>query len=307
MPVPLPKIEHIYQYHLDSTRWERFSPRDDDIVIATSFKSGTTWMQMIVAQLIFLDGEAHSLFEVSPWIDTVADSLDEVMNILEAQKHRRFIKTHLPLNGLPYHPQVKYIVVARDARDVCMSLWNHYRHFTPEWIDFMNSKPSPNNQVFPPCPDDIREFWRLWMTRGWFEWESEGYPFWTNLQHTQTWWNFRHLPNIFFVHFNDLLHDLAGEMRRISGYLGIDVAEDRWPLIVEAATFRSMKQRAEQLLPGLEGAVKGGAQTFFNKGTSGRWRGVLTESDLELYKAAVARELTPDCAHWLEHGRLGGL
>jgi hypothetical protein len=28
----------------------------------------------------------------------------------------------------------------------------------------------------PFCPDDIREFWQLWITRGWFEWENEGYP-----------------------------------------------------------------------------------------------------------------------------------
>ena len=46
-------------------------------------------------------------------------------------------------------------------------------------------------------------------------------------------------------------------------------------------------------------------QTFINKGTNGHWRDILTADDLKLYEAAMARELTPDCAHWLQHGRLG--
>ena len=41
---------------------------------------------------------------------------------LENQTHRRFIKTHLPLDGIVYHPQIKYIVVGRDPRDVVSRL-----------------------------------------------------------------------------------------------------------------------------------------------------------------------------------------
>ena len=52
----LPRVEHIYQNHfLDSTRWDHLRPRDDDIVVATPYKSGTTWMQSIVLHLIFQD------------------------------------------------------------------------------------------------------------------------------------------------------------------------------------------------------------------------------------------------------------
>jgi len=300
----VPRIEHIYQSHqLNSTHWERFVARDDDIVDATSVKSGTTWMQNIVRHLIFPDPETRPGLEVSPWIDSAVTRINEAVTMLEAQQHRRFVKTHLPLDGLPYYAQVKYIVVTRDARDVFMSLWNHYRNFTPEWIERLNRIPAHVDRPFPPCPDDIHNFWREWMTRGWFEWESEGYPWWSNLRHTQTWWNFRHLPNILFVHFNDLLTNPADEIRRVVEYLNIDLPDERLPLIVDAVSFSSMKQNGEQII-GTMSATKGGAHTFFNSGTNGRWRGVLTDDDLELYEAAVARELTPDCAHWLEHGRL---
>ncbi len=72
--------------------------------------------------------------------------------------------------------------------------------------------------------------------------------------------------------------------------------------IADAVTFHNVKRRAEELLPDIEQAFTGGAQTFIHKGTNGRWQGVLTEDDLALYEAAVARELTPDCARWLEDG-----
>jgi len=47
---------------------------------------------------------------------------------------------------------------------------------------------------------------------------------------------------------------------------------------------------------------KGGAQTFINKGTNGRWRELLNEADLALYEATMARTLSPDCARRLEQG-----
>ncbi|HEX6269321.1 MAG TPA: sulfotransferase domain-containing protein [Anaerolineales bacterium] len=300
-----PQVRHTYlNHHLDSTRWECYTPRDNDIIIATSVKSGTTWMQAIVSHLIFQDLQTRSLIELSPWVDTRLWPITkvELAKVLNALEHRRFLKSHLPLDGLPFYPTVKYILVGRDARDVFMSLWNHYRNYTPEFYERANQPLGANEQPFPRCPQDVREFWRQWMTRGWFEWESEGYPFWSNLRHTQTWWDFRHLPNILFVHYNDLLKDLKGEIRRVARYLEIDVSEDLLTGIADALTLRSMKRQAEQLVPDHEVTFSAGAHVFVNKGGTGRWRAVLNEEDLKLYEAAVARELSPDCAGWLEHG-----
>ena len=49
-------------------------------------------------------------------------------------------------------------------------------------------------------------------------------------------------------------------------------------------------------------AFEGGAERFFFKGEGGRWRNVLTDSDLELYEKA-ASTLVPDLRRWLEGGR----
>lgn len=305
MSAQLPEVVHIYQNHtLDTTRWERYRPRVDDIVIATPYKSGTTWMQMIVMHLIFQDLQTRPVWEYSHWLDARFAPLDEVIDKLEQQEYRRFIKTHLPLDGLPYYSQLRYIVVGRDARDVFMSLWNHHSNFTKELHSFINTLPNRVGHPFPRCPEDIRDFWHQWMTVGWFDWESEGYPFWSNLRHVQTWWNFKHLPNILLVHFSDLLNNLEGEIQRIADFLDIKVSSEILSGIAHTVTFENAKQRAEQLLPNAHQTWIGGAQTFINKGTNGRWRSVLTDEDLKLYADAAARELTPDCQIWLENGRL---
>src|SRR5262245_30965419 len=119
MPESLPQLVHLYQnHHLDSTRWDHYKPRDDDIIISTSYKSGTTWTQEIVLRLLYQGPDAPYLSQVSFWVEARWEPLDEIIKGLEEQKQRRFIKTHLPLDGLPYYSHVKYIVVGRDPRDV---------------------------------------------------------------------------------------------------------------------------------------------------------------------------------------------
>ncbi len=148
----------------------------------------------------------------------------------------------------------------------------------------------------------MHAFWADWITRGYFPWESEGYPYWSNLRHTQTWWDYRHLPNILFVHFNHLLADLPAEIRRVASFLDIDVTDDSVARIAHETTFSTVRRKANTSIPGMEKGFKGGAQTFFHKGTNGRWRNALSSSELALYEDAAQRELTPACRRWLELG-----
>jgi len=302
-----PSVKHTYlNHHLDSTKWESYQPRQDDIVIATYLKSGTTWMQTIVSHLIFQDFHIRPLTEVSPWIDTRLWPIakEDLAELLKGMNHRRFLKSHLPMDGLPFYPEVKYIVVGRDLRDVFVSLWNHYRNYTPDFYLRANRPLLPDERPLPHCPEESSQFWQWWMTRGWFEWESDGYPFWSSLHHTRTWWDFRDFPNIFLVHYNDLLRDLVGEIRRVARYLDIEASDDLIAKIAEATTFDTMKGQADLLVPNHEVTFKSGADVFVNKGTTGRWRNVLEDEDLALYQATIDRKLPPDCASWLEKGRL---
>jgi len=299
-----PLRTRVYQnHHFDSTRWDYFATRPDDIVIATSYKAGTTWTQSIVGHLIFQAELPAPLSEISPWLDMRLFPLELVLNGLAAQTHRRFIKTHLPLDGLPWDPQRKFLYVARDGRDVFLSLWNHHANFTEEALQTFNSIPGRVGDELPRPPADLHELWRHWISRGWFDWEADGWPFWSHLYSVQSWWDFRHVPNILLVHFADLLEDTEREARRIARFLEIEVPEPRWPDLVERVSFTAMHKQGELYAPGGGQFWKGGAGTFLHKGTNGRWRGVLTAEELAQYDAACARALTPECRAWLEQGR----
>ena len=83
-------------------------------------------MQMICALLIFQTPELpDSLGHLSPWLDNVAIPLGFQYGQLAEQQHRRFIKTHTPLDGIPLHPEVTYIVTARHPLDTFVSLCRH--------------------------------------------------------------------------------------------------------------------------------------------------------------------------------------
>ena len=243
----MPTLNHTYQNHtLDSTRWQRFTPREDDIVIATPYKSGTTWTQEIVLHLVFLGRELPYRSEVSPWLDCRFSPLEEVLSTLEDQQHRRFIKTHLALDGLVFFPQIKYVVVGRDPRDIFMSLWNHHSSFTPDTYAFINGLPERNGGPLPRCPADIHDFWSTWINRGWFAWEQEGYPYWGNMHHLQSWFDYRHLDNILLVHFADLLANTPQEIRRIADFLTVPATDEQIAAIAQQTSLTAMRTRSEQ-------------------------------------------------------------
>jgi aryl sulfotransferase len=302
-----PERTRIYQnHHLDSTRWQSVSLRSGDIVISTAYKAGTTFTQTIVGNLIFWDGERPEvLLSASPWIEMRRVPATEMAAKLDAQTHRRFLKSHVGLDGIPYREDLRYLYVARDPRDVFMSLWNHYRNHPPEFIEMLNGLPDRVGDPLPPCPDDLRALWRGWITRGWFEWESDGYPYWSLLHHARTWWEHRQLPNILCLHYADLLRDLQGEVRRIAAFLEMDLPDEALREVAEACRFENAKKDADRITGDMSWGFKGGNQTFFYKGTNGRWRKALAEDDLALYRIAM-QKLPPDLAHWLEQGGPAG-
>ncbi len=107
----------------DNTRWDALELRPGDIIITTPSKCGMTWMQRLVSLLVF-DGPdlPGPLSTVSPWFDQTIRPVQEVAAVLEAQRHRRFIKTHTPLDGLVLDDRVTYICVGRDPRDAAVSM-----------------------------------------------------------------------------------------------------------------------------------------------------------------------------------------
>ncbi len=105
-----------------------------------------------------------------------------------------------------------------------------------------------------------------------------------------------------FVHYNDMKADLDAQMRRVAEFLGVEVDERRWPVLVERCTFASMKQRGDEIAD-FEAHFVGGADTFLYKGTNGRWRDVLTADELARFDRRSEELLPPAAIAWTISGQ----
>lgn len=289
------KTRELHNHHFDSTVWNDFTFRDDDIVIATYAKSGTTWLQQIVSQLIFDGQEGLPVAQMSPWLDLRVPPKDIKLPEVDRQTHRRFVKTHLPVDALVFSPDARYLYIGRDGRDVVWSLYNHHANANQAWYAALNDTPGRVGPPIGPPPDSVRRYFHDWLDR-------DGFPFWSFWDNVRSWWDIRDLPNVMLVHFARLKADMAGEIRRIAAFLDIAIDEARWDAIVEHCGFDYMKANAAASVP-LGGAFwDGGAETFLHKGTNGRWHDVLSAEEVAAYDRKALAELGPDCAGWLRTG-----
>ena len=291
------KTRELRSHHFDSTIWNDFVFRDDDIVISTYAKSGTTWMQQIVSQLLFSAEEGLEVAEMSPWMDLRVPPKEVKLPAVEAQTHRRFIKSHLPVDALVFSERAKYIYIGRDGRDVVWSLYNHHLNANTAWYDALNkTQGRVGPEIEPPC-SSISQYFDDWL-------DQDGFPFWSLWDNARTWWAIRDLPNVHMVHFANLKSDMPGEIRRIAEFIGTSIEESKWDKILKHCSFDYMKANATKSVP-LGGAFwEGGAETFIHKGTNGRWRDVLSAEQTMNYEQRAESELGPDCAHWFATGEL---
>lgn len=291
------KTREFQNHHFDSTIWNDFKFRDDDIVIGTYAKAGTTWTQQIVAQLLFDGAEGLETAEMSPWVDLRVPPKQVKLPEIEAQTHRRFLKTHLPVDALVFSPKARYIYIARDGRDVVWSMYNHHANANETWYEALNETPGLVGPPIEPPPDSVTQYFNDWLAR-------DGHPFWPFWENVRSWWAIRDLPNVHLLHFNQLKYDMPGEIRNIARFLDIPIKEDRWNDILLHCSFDYMKANATRSVP-LGGVFwDGGAETFIHKGVNGRWKDLLTKEENEYYEARAVEELGEECAKWLKTGQI---
>ena len=275
----------------DSARWLDFPFRDGDLVISTRSKSGTTWMQQICLSLVLGTPELpDSISRLSPWVDWLVLPYDEVLERLESQSHRRVMKTHTPLEGIVLDPRATYLVVGRHPLDMAVSLYHQASNLDRERIQELTGTPPP-----PPLAP-LRQWLLDWVERDSNPRESlDSLP--GVMWHLTDAWNRRCEPNVHLVHYADLLSNLTGQMRRIAEILEISVDEAGWPPLVQAATFDSMRARA-QSVPVNEGVLKNPA-SFYRHGTSGDGAELLSDEELATYERRAAELAAPDLLNWL--------
>jgi aryl sulfotransferase len=296
----------------DSGRWDGFVFRPDDILISTPPKCGTTWTQMMCALLIFQTPTFDAPLDVlSPWVDMLTRDRESIVAELDAQQHRRFIKSHTPLDGLPFDERVTYICVSRDPRDVALSWDNHVGNM--DLMAFLSARQAAVGlddmaemlAKGPPARPDA-EIERFWA------WVDDDTPMTesmpslrTTLHHLATFWEKRNEPNVLLLRYEDMQEDLGRGMRQLGQALGVEVPAERWPALVEAATFERMRDRADQMAPEVRTALWQDNRRFFNRGTSGQWRSLLDDQEGRARYRERASSLAPaELLGWVHGGAL---
>ncbi|KAH7972735.1 sulfotransferase 1 family member D1 [Rhipicephalus sanguineus] len=108
-----------------------YSPRPDDVFVVSCPMCGTTWTPYLILSIL-TDGEPPTNFDdfmlSSPYM--------EMMFAEAAEKMPRpgLLKTHLPFEKHPYSQQAKYIYVARNPDDVCVSYYYFLKSMTSKRV-----------------------------------------------------------------------------------------------------------------------------------------------------------------------------
>jgi hypothetical protein len=109
----------------------------------------------------------------------------------------------------------------------------------------------------------------------------------------------RHGGNVVLLHYRALADDLAEQMRSLATRLAIDVAPGRWPELVEAASFASMRADADRTAPERLGVLID-RRAFFRSGRPGEGAAALTPEVLARYHDRMDELADPPLRAWLE-------
>ncbi|GAB3249201.1 sulfotransferase domain-containing protein [Kineosporia babensis] len=277
----------------DNARWQSVTLRPDDVIVAAPMKSGTTWVQSICAMLLFrATGFDAPLSRLSPWIDMKDTPIEDVVARLEAQAHRRILKSHTPLDGLPTAEGVKTVFVARHPLDSALS-WYHHLH-NMDSPAMMTSLGFPPEISLYPTTDD-----RTWL-REWVMADSapagESQSMNAYLDHARIAWEQRDRDDLVLLHYADLSADLEGQMRALAERLGAQVPDELWAELLEAASFKQMSARPEVWTPTQPFHDRA---AFFREGRSGGGAALLEPEVLEAYRERAAQVLPAELNTWL--------
>jgi aryl sulfotransferase len=266
----------------DSGRWSLYDPRPGDVLVCSPPKSGTTWLLSICAHLRHQSsGLPKPLSELSLWLDDRDLAASEVKDFLARDTGPRILKTHSPLDTIAWADEAIYLHICRDPRDVFFSRSNFYRQHAsyanrPEvggsvdrqFQDWLNDETGLN---LPMITEQVRSF-------------AE-----------------QPLPNVHFLHFNQLLDNPEKHIRRIAGWLGQELDATTLANVTQAVSFEAMRDRAGDYCPD-PGAFED-PSSFFSRGVSGQWRDVLSQASLDAFDARLRQLLEPRLARWLVEGR----
>lgn len=291
----------------DNARWDSIQLRSGDVIVATPSKCGTTWMQTIVTMLLLDRIEiGRPLGLVAPWVEMQTRPLEEIVALLEAQEHRRCMKTHTALDGVPWRDDVTYLIVVRHPLDAALSDRDHRQNMDGQRTLALRSEAVGTDDLADRTPvaepEDARAFLRGWI-------DGAAAPAGTGTadladfaNSVRTYWAARTRANVHLFHYSDLLSDRDRQMRRVAAAISVPVDEERWPGFVDAAGFDAMRSRASDLAPEAHLGLWRSDEDFFRVGRAQAWVDLLPPDEVARFERRLDDLVGAEAALWVRHG-----
>nr|XP_046258803.1 amine sulfotransferase-like [Scatophagus argus] len=242
--------------------------RPTDIFLVTYPKSGTVWMQQILAQIM----EAVHPEWAQNGTNRVQVPCLEIRIADDPFRERpdpRIFRSHLPPDMLPLgvkEKQIKVVYVWRNPKDVLVSLY----YFAHSW-------------VFLETPQSFEDFFQRFLDGNtymgsWFD-------------HVKEYYAARDQLNIHFVQYENMLKDLRGEVVKICAFLGKDLTDEAIDHVVEMSTFKNMKTNPKANYKDLVEGIQYKTNTM-RKGVAGDWKNLFTVAQNERFDKVFKEKMS---------------
>ncbi|KAJ0098736.1 hypothetical protein Patl1_21619 [Pistacia atlantica] len=237
-----------------------FEARDDDILLASSMKTGTTWLKALIPSIINHNpgGEEEQedpLLRKHP---------NELMPSFEVQLFKenpnpdlsgmvspRLFRTHMPYTMLPESVKnsgCKIVYITRDPKDTIVSLWH-----------FSNSVHS-----YGPFHDRVLEYWK----------ESQKRP-----------------GKILFLKYEEMKQDTKGQVQKLASFLGKPfVNEEDLNKVLWRCNLDRLKN-LEVNKTGVDPWLGIMYKSYFRLGSVGDWKNSLSQEMKERLDEVTCKKL----------------
>ena len=228
--------------------------RSDDVWIVTYPKAGTTWTQQIVRLLRSTSkaDKEKKIDDAVPWIEALPDNFGVNYEEVKTDPRPRAFKSHMPYEmmpcGAPHTTPCKYIYIARNPKDVAVSLYFHTRALYKNDLSW-------------------DEFWEHY-THGNIE-------FGDYFNHVLGWWAHKDDDNVLFLKFEDMKKDHFTAVASIASFIGCNVSREVIDEVVSKTTFKAMKEDSTANKTWSESRDPN-EKPFMRKGEVGDWMNYLT-------------------------------
>ena len=237
------KFPEISKKKQRSSIWLPNKIYSDDVFIVSYPKSGNTWLRFLLANLLKLPGEEIDFHTVHRYIPEVGEEEDNSVNVMRP----RIMKSHAC--KISEYPRIVYLI--RDGRDVYVSYYFHRLKQLP---------PDTTFKKFIERQDHYPSTWG---------------------EHIESWLFRGSNPNMLIVRYEDLFRDILNQLKRIVGFIGLELTERQLRIAIDNSSFEKM--RRIELEKGRRFKDKG-PDLFIRSGKPGDWKKYFGMEEKKIFK-----------------------